>query len=215
MQVHSDHAMAITLRHTHNIGNATEAYLQFAMLYSNPNGQRCIRCSLELKAPCTRTQVPHVHHSRAWWSASSCCMETPWRLYSRGPMLQGYPGIPKRLVPVPTAVLADILHWTVSSVHAALPLFGRPSQSCCQAARCSPCRDQNGGHCPCDFCNRAVYEFPLCRVHNLGLPIASLLGGVFRCADLDATLNLTAHRVALEAPGEASERDASAGSPKS
>lgn len=44
LQVHSDHALAITLRHSANIGNHTEAYLQFAMLYSNPDGQRCIRC---------------------------------------------------------------------------------------------------------------------------------------------------------------------------
>ena len=44
MQVHSDHALAIMLRHAANISSQTEAHLQFAMLYSTPSGQRCIRC---------------------------------------------------------------------------------------------------------------------------------------------------------------------------
>ena len=63
--------MAITLRHTHNIGNATEAYLQFAMLYSNPSGQRCIRCRPTSTGTLTRTQIPLVHHSLGQWKANT------------------------------------------------------------------------------------------------------------------------------------------------
>ena len=43
----------------------------------------------------------------------------------------------------------------------------------------------------------------LCRVHNLALPVANLLGAVFRNSDLHGVLCTTAQRLTAEAPGAA------------
>ena len=43
--VHADHALAVRVRHAGTLRQGEECHLQFALLFSSPDGQRRMRCA--------------------------------------------------------------------------------------------------------------------------------------------------------------------------